>query len=525
MNIAHVDIEGGDYLSSGRGSKQIKEELRKIGVVPEIIRRAIVAVYEAEMNVAIHAYRGHLYANLTPEILEVVVEDSGPGIADIEQAMREGFSTAPWEAREQGFGAGMGLPNIRRSTDRLTIDSTVGKGTTVRFSVYLKPEAAARMQASAVTVKPDKCIRCLQCLHTCPTQAIRLRPSGPEIARHLCVECTACITVCPEGVFDMDCGEEVPAPQESSILVVPDALLGQCGSRVPSATIIDALSGAGWTRVLFAGIAEKALEDAIVTYAREKAPDVFLLAPVCPAVVNLIRLQYPSLIGHVAPYLTSFEILREHLSEVHAVFTPSCPAQSALVHDIGGSGQVSRVHPREVWEGVYSLVKQKQSGPETCEQESPFLATVISGMEHVCRFLEKAERGLMEDCGLVALYACYQGCFGSPFWDTPPAVARLRAVPSGPADGPVRIHALQRLKPLEPRAGARLDPDMSTAIKKLAQINQISKQLPGRNCGICGAPSCLALAEDVVMDRATLASCIFVGNRPDAPGATKEDHI
>ncbi len=136
-----------------------------------------------------------------------------------------------------------------------------------------------------------------------------------------------------------------------------------------------------------------------------------------------------------------------------------------------------------------------------------------------------AYRGLVEDCGLVALYACCQGCFGSPFWDTPPAVARLRAVPSGPADGPVRIHALQRLKPLEPRAGARLDPDMSTAIKKLAQINQISKQLPGRNCGICGAPSCLALAEDVVMDRATLASCIFMGNRPDAPGAIKEDHI
>jgi len=140
MNIAHVDIEGGDYLSSGRGSKQIKEELRKIGVVPEIIRRAIVAVYEAEMNVAIHAYRGHLYANLTPEILEVVVEDSGPGIADIEQAMREGFSTAPWEAREQGFGAGMGLPNIKKFSDEFEIISIVGKGTTLKSVIKIPAE-------------------------------------------------------------------------------------------------------------------------------------------------------------------------------------------------------------------------------------------------------------------------------------------------------------------------------------------------------------------------------------------------
>ena len=125
---------------------------------------------------------------------------------------------------------------------------------------------------------------------------------------------------------------------------------------------------------------------------------------------------------------------------------------------------------------------------------------------------------------MVALYACYQGCFGSPFWDTPPAVARLRAALPNPAEAPVRVRALHRLKLLEPRSGTRLDPDMSTAIKKLTRINQISKQLPGRNCGICGAPSCLALAEDVVMDRAALASCIFTRETPDTPGAIKEDN-
>lgn len=521
MNVAHVEITGGDYSTSGKGSKQIKEELRQLGVTPETIRRAIVAVYEAEMNVAIHAYKGHLHATMTPEILEVVIRDTGPGIPDIEQALREGFSTAPWEAREQGFGAGMGLPNIRRNTDRLTIESTTGKGTTLRFSVYLKPETAKRMQATAVTVTPSKCIRCLQCLHTCPTRAIRLRSDGPEIIRHLCIDCTACIAICPQGVFDIDCAAPPPKPHESSMLVLPDALLGQCGSRVPLALIKETLHNAGWEQVLFVGMAEKALADAVLAHVKEKAPDVLSLAPVCPAVLNLIRLQYPSLIAHVVPYLTPVEALRDLLSDVHATFTPSCPAESALLRDAGGSGHVSRLHPREVRKIVCAAAKGSEPPSATSEPGTIFPATVITGMERVCQFLEKAERGLVEDCGLVALYACYQGCFGSPFWDTPPVVARLRAEIPPREDAPLQLHALHRIKPLEPRSGARLDPDMSTAIKKLAQIDQISKQLPGRNCGVCGAPTCLTLAEDIVMDRTSLTSCIYM--KPEPSEATKED--
>lgn len=524
MNVAHVEITGGDYSTSGKGSKQIKEELRQLGVTPETIRRAIVAVYEAEMNVAIHAYKGHLHATMTPEILEVVIEDDGPGIPDIEQAMREGFSTAPWEAREQGFGAGMGLPNIRRNTDRLTIESTTGKGTTLRFSVYLKPETAERIHASGVTIESAKCIKCHQCLFACPTQAIRLRSDGPEIIRHLCVDCTSCIAACPQGVFDMDCAADAPEPHDANVLVLPDALLGQCGARVPLETITETLSEAGWKQILFAGIAEKALADATLAYVKEKDTDALLIAPVCPAVLNLIQLRYPSLIQQIVPYLTPVELLRDTLSTVHAVLTPCCPAQSALFRDSGVSGHASRLHPHKIQKTVCSAARRNPSVRATCKEESLFPATVITGMEHVCQFLEKAERGLMEDCGLVALYACYQGCFGSPFWDTPPAVARLRAEIPPPEDAPLQLHALHRIKPLEPRSGARLDPDMSTAIKKLAQINQISKQLPGRNCGVCGAPTCLTLAEDVVMDRASLTSCIYMEQEPEPPEATKEDH-
>ncbi len=521
MNVAHVEIVGGDYFSSGRGSKKIKEELRKIGVLPETIRRAIVAVYEAEMNVAIHAYGGTLRATITPETLELVIEDNGPGIPDIEQAMQEGFSTAPPEAREQGFGAGMGLPNIRRNTDRFTIDSIVGKGTTLRFSVYLKPEAAERMRATAVTVEPERCIKCLQCLNVCPTQAIRVCKNGPEIIRHLCVDCTTCIETCPQGVFDMDCAADAPEGQESSILVLPDAILGQCGLHRPLESIEKALADAGWKNLLFSGIAEKAVAEAALAFREKKASATLLLVPVCPAVLNLIQLRYPSLLRYIVPLLTPIEILRDSLAD--AVFVPSCPAQSALVRDISTSDHVSRLHPKKIKKILYGGAKSNQAMTEAGDQKDLFPATVIAGIKRVCQFLDKAERGQMEDCGVVALYACDQGCFGSPFWDMPPALAQQRADILKPETAPVRVHALYRAKPLEPRSGARLAPDMSTAIKKLTEINRITKNLPGRNCGVCGAPTCLTLAEDVVMNRATLASCIFLENVPDTPETGKED--
>jgi anti-sigma regulatory factor (Ser/Thr protein kinase) len=100
-----------------------------------VVRRFVIAVYEAEMNVVMYADRGVLTLLLSPQRLEVVVRDEGPGIPDIELAMKEGYSTATEEMRQRGFGAGMGLPNIRKNADAMSIESDVGSGTRLRFSV------------------------------------------------------------------------------------------------------------------------------------------------------------------------------------------------------------------------------------------------------------------------------------------------------------------------------------------------------------------------------------------------------
>jgi len=131
------EIEGKDFGNAGNVSTQIKEILQEIGIDPPIIRRAAIAAYEAEMNVVMYADRGKLILSLTPRKLHFKVEDEGPGIEDIDLAMQEGYSTATEEMREMGFGAGMGLPNIKKNADQFDISSIVGKGTLLNIVFFL----------------------------------------------------------------------------------------------------------------------------------------------------------------------------------------------------------------------------------------------------------------------------------------------------------------------------------------------------------------------------------------------------
>ena len=133
----HFDVDGNDFTSAGEASVQVKKILRRIGIDAETIRRVSIAMYEAEINMVIHAGGGVADLYITPDCIKLVMTDTGPGIADIELAMREGYSTAPDNIRSLGFGAGMGLPNIKRYTDELKIESEVGKGTKITMSVNI----------------------------------------------------------------------------------------------------------------------------------------------------------------------------------------------------------------------------------------------------------------------------------------------------------------------------------------------------------------------------------------------------
>ncbi len=129
------DVPGNDFTRAGEASADLKARLKKLGLPAEAVRKAAIALYEGEINLAIHAGGGHIDVDFSPEVIEMTLTDEGPGIADINLAMREGWSTAPDEVRSLGFGAGMGLPNMKKYTDYFEIESELGKGTRVFMRV------------------------------------------------------------------------------------------------------------------------------------------------------------------------------------------------------------------------------------------------------------------------------------------------------------------------------------------------------------------------------------------------------
>ncbi len=128
-------VEGGDFTQAGYASSQIKKTLKQLGVDPSVVKRVVVALYEAEVNIVAHAFRGVITAEIESKGIKLTLDDEGPGIPDVNLAMTKGFSTASPEVREMGFGAGMGLPNISENADSLSIETEVGKGTTLTIVI------------------------------------------------------------------------------------------------------------------------------------------------------------------------------------------------------------------------------------------------------------------------------------------------------------------------------------------------------------------------------------------------------
>lgn len=136
--VFKFNVDGKDFTSAGQASVQIKKNLRQLGIPTEIIRRVSIAMYEGEINMVIHAGGGNAEVKVMENYIEIVLKDNGPGIENIDKAMQEGYSTAPDPIRSLGFGAGMGLPNMKRYSDYMNVESTVGVGTTITMRVNIQ---------------------------------------------------------------------------------------------------------------------------------------------------------------------------------------------------------------------------------------------------------------------------------------------------------------------------------------------------------------------------------------------------
>lgn len=133
----HYDVDGEQFTLAGEASSQVKKVLKQLGIKSDVIRKISISMYEAEINMVIHANGGVIDVEILPDKVYIVLKDTGPGIPDIDLAMKEGYSTASDKVRELGFGAGMGLPNIKRYSDYMKISSEVGKGTIVELTICI----------------------------------------------------------------------------------------------------------------------------------------------------------------------------------------------------------------------------------------------------------------------------------------------------------------------------------------------------------------------------------------------------
>lgn len=133
----HFDVSGDDFTRAGEASGKVKSKLKQLGIAPDAVRRVAIALYEGEINLVIHAGGGEIDVEISADDIKMTLTDEGPGIADVEKAMTEGYSTATENIRSLGFGAGMGLPNMKRYTDIMKIDTKIGEGTKIFMQINL----------------------------------------------------------------------------------------------------------------------------------------------------------------------------------------------------------------------------------------------------------------------------------------------------------------------------------------------------------------------------------------------------
>ena len=400
----------------------------------------------------------------------------------------------------------------------------------------------------SVTLDRDKCHGCINCVKRCPTEAIRVRGGKAKIIKERCIDCGECIRVCPhhakQAIFDP---LSVMDRFTYKIALPAPALYGQFNNLDDIDLILGALLLMGFDEVFEVARAAELVSDATRRYmARED-----ILRPVvssaCPAVLRLIRVRFPELIGHVLPMHAPIEVAarlaKKHAAEktglppeqIGAIFISPCPAKVTAVKMPLGSEKscVDGVLAiREVYPKLISLMRDVPSsvdlartgrmgigwgssgGEAAAALKERYLAA--DGIENVIRVLEDLEDEKFYDLDFVELNACSGGCVGGVLTVENPYVARAklkrirkyRPVSCNHIDGE-DLSAFFWDEAVEYEPVLELDADFRTAMEKMKTMREIEARLYGMDCGSCGAPSCKALAEDIVRGFATEEACIF----------------
>ncbi|MEG6570978.1 [Fe-Fe] hydrogenase large subunit C-terminal domain-containing protein [[Clostridium] cellulosi] len=400
----------------------------------------------------------------------------------------------------------------------------------------------------SVTLDSSRCKGCINCIKRCPTEAIRVRNGKASIIPERCIDCGECIRVCPQhakkAVFDsLDCLKEfkwkvaLPAP----------SLYGQFNNLDNIDKVLTAFKRIGFDDVFEVSSAAEIVSDCtrkLMSTGKLPRP---VISSACPAVTRLIRVRFPNLCQNVLPVLAPVEVAammarREAVkktglkaNEIGIFFISPCPAKVTYVRTPLGTRKseinyvlaISDIYPKIAGiikhmddpeplshSGIIGVGWAGSGGEASALLKEQYLAA--DGIENVIQVLEEVEDEKLSEVDFIELNACSGGCVGGVLTVENPYIAKARLqrlrkylpVSRNHVDGEVPASVMWTL-PLEYIPVLKLDNDVSVAMKKLMAIDTLLKEMPGLDCGSCGAPSCRAFCEDVIRGMADKGDCIF----------------
>jgi Na+-translocating ferredoxin:NAD+ oxidoreductase RNF subunit RnfB len=412
-------------------------------------------------------------------------------------------------------------------------------------------EEAGHAGGILLTLKEDRCVGCTHCLRVCPTEAIRVRGGKARRTPYRCVDCGECLRVCPWKAWTVEADPSDRVREKGGAVAVLDpAVFGQFGDRASPRNLLQAFEEIGFSRAKEMGEGLLLYRRAVARYLSSGRAAPPAISSDCPAVVQLVQVKFPSLLENLIPVASSFEIMASRLRkgfrggvEQELCYIVPCLAKArAAIETRIPDGAYHRAVPiLDLYNPLQAWLhgQERKASPEPGEPPSvPGLewaipggqsralglesSLLVDGVKEVAEVLELAENGLLEGVPFIEAWSCRGGCLGgslnvrNPFWARFQLSSRIGVNGGRDRDFPGAVEAGEDRDayflehPLSPRAGMRLDENLQVAMEKLRRIDEVVKQFPGIDCGSCGSPSCLALAEDVVQGYARDADCISV---------------
>lgn len=427
----------------------------------------------------------------------------------------------------------------------------------------------------ALKILRDVCIGCSHCMRVCPTEALRVRNGKAELYDNRCIDCGECFKVCPVNaiIIEQDDFSKIFG-YKRRVALVPAVLLGQFPDEVSPNDVYNTLLELGFTDVFEVENSVDILKESINEYVQDIEIPKPVISSFCPAVVRLIQVKFPALVDNIMllkPPLDLSAIFYKLLlidqgvaeQDIGIFYITPCAAKIAAVKSPVGEeySEVTGVINMDViYNKVLRTIKQKNSDDSKTSNTSTInpqnilwsltngeanevngRCLAIDSLHNVIDFLEKLENEEITDVDFLEIRACDEGCAGgvlnsgNRFLTVERLKNRSKSLSVDRTDLPTSYeHSIEKYKsqiaerkaanPVKPRSMMKLDEDMGRAMKKMERVQRIMCFLPNIDCGSCGAPSCQALAEDIVKGKAAISHCIFLQKMMEQTRKLHPDH-